>query len=66
MAARASKKAHNALKLLVNGSILKLHCIDLKVQPKTKRFLVFAISKDKKSIAKLYFDTVCPPLPYQM
>ncbi len=66
MAQRASQKANSAKKLLINGSILRLHSTDLKIGEKIKRFLVLATSPENQSIAKLYFDSNCPPIPYQI
>jgi len=66
MAARASKKASDAKKKLIEGVVLKLHSEDLKIKNKTKRFLILAISEDKQHVAKLYFNSNCPTQPYQM
>jgi hypothetical protein len=63
---RASQRANNAKKLLISGAVLRLHSTDLKISEKTKRFFVFAVAPEKQSIAKLYFDSNCPPLPYQI
>ncbi len=66
MGKRASQRAFEAQKKLISGAILRLHCTDLKIRNKTKRFLVLATSLDKKFISKLYFDSTCPPIPYQL
>lgn len=66
MSKRASQQARNANKLLISGAVLRLHSTDLKINEKPKRFLVLASLPEIQFIAKLYFDSNCPPIPYQV
>jgi hypothetical protein len=62
---RASQKSRDAQKAIVKGAVLRLYSTDLINEDKIKRFLILSVSMPHQSIAKLYFDSNCPPIPYQ-